>query len=147
MYVIENISPQYACNKCITITAGEKEPSPIPKSMAAASLIANIVISKYEHHLPLYRQSKILNGLGIDIPDNTLGNWVMQAGDGLLALDTALQNEIINAKYLQVDETLVKVLEPEKKAFMWVFLSPLVNHKLKGKKKLFQFWSNFISGY
>jgi hypothetical protein len=114
----------------VTITASKKEQSPIPKSMAGASLIADVIISKYEHHLPLYRQSKILNGLGIDIKDNTLGNWVMQAGDGLLELDNALQTEVIKSNYLQVDETPVKVLEPEKKAYMWVFLSPLANHKL-----------------
>lgn len=130
MYVVEHICPQYACKQCVTITAGKKDPSPVPKSMAGASLITDIVISKYEHHLPLYRQSKILNGLGIDIKDNTLGNWVMRAGEGLLVLDDALQTEIIKSNYLQVDETPVKVLEPEKKGYMWVFLSPLINHNL-----------------
>jgi transposase len=130
MYVVEHICPQYACSQCETITAGEKEQSPIPKSMAGASLISDVIISKYEHHLPLYRQSKILKGLGVDIPDNTLGHWVMQTGDGLSPIDAALQDEIIESKYLQVDETPVKLLEPEKTAFMWVFLNPLAEHKL-----------------
>ena len=130
MYVVEHICPQYACRKCETITAGEKEHSPIPKSMAGASLISDVIISKYEHHLPLYRQSKILNGLGVDIPDNTLGNWVMRAGEGLLELDNAYQTEMIQSNYLQVDETPVKVLEPEKKAYMWAFLCPLASYKL-----------------
>lgn len=130
LYVVEHICPQYSCSKCVTITAEKRTLSPIPKSMAGASLISDVIISKYEHHLPLYRQSKILKGLGVDIPDNTLGNWVMQAGSGLLDLDYALAKEIINSNYLQVDETPVKVLEPEKKAYMWAFLSPLANHKL-----------------
>ena len=41
--------------------------------MASANLIADVIIKKYDHHLPLYRQSKILERDGIDIPDNTLG--------------------------------------------------------------------------
>ena len=67
---------------------------------------------------------------GVDIPDNTLGNWVMRAGEGLLELDNAFATEIINSNYIQADETPVKVLDPEKKAYMWAFLSPLANHKL-----------------
>jgi transposase len=130
IYVVEHVRPQYACRHCVTMTAAEKCPSPIPKSMAGASLIADVVVSKYEHHLPLYRQSKIWQGLGLAIPDNTLGHWVMQSAEGLRVLDEALQNEILRARYLQVDETPVKVLEPEKQAYMWVFLSPLKEHSL-----------------
>lgn len=130
LYVIEHVRPQYACRSCVTVKSAEKELSPIPKGMAGASLIADTVISKYEHHLPLYRQSKILDGLGINIPDNTLGNWVMQSGEGLQILDRALQSEIIQANYLQVDETPVKLLTPEKQAYMWVFHCPLPERKL-----------------
>lgn len=130
LYVVEHIHPQYACRHCVTMTAAEKAVAPIPKSMAGASLITEIIISKYEHHLPLYRQSQIFCGLGSAIPDNTLGNWVMQAGEGLLKLEEALQQEIIQTSYLQVDETPVKLLAPEKQAYMWVFYSPLAPNKL-----------------
>jgi transposase len=104
--------------------------APIPKSMAGPGLITDVVIGKYEYHIPLYRQSKILKGLSINIPDNTLGNWVMQSGDGLRILDDAFLVEMNVAHYLQVDETPVKVLKPEKKAYMWIYLSPMPNHKL-----------------
>ena len=130
VYVVEHIHPQYGCRHCETVQSAEKEPSPIPKSMAGASLIGDVIISKYEHHLPLYRQSKILAGLNIDIPDNTLGKWVMQSGEALRPMDEALEAEILAASYLQVDETPVKLLEPEKKAFMWCYLSPLSGHRL-----------------
>ena len=41
-----------------------------------------------------------------------------------------MAEEIISASYLQVDETPVKVLQPEKKAYMWVYLSPLAERPL-----------------
>jgi transposase len=130
LYVVEHIHPQYACRHCVTMTAAEKPCAPIPKGMAGASLITDVIISKYEHHLPLYRQSQIYGGLGSIIPDNTLGHWVMQAGEGITCLDNALQTAIIQAAYLQVDETPVKVLIPERQAYMWVFHSPSRSHRL-----------------
>lgn len=130
LYVVEHVHPQYACRNCETMCSAKKAPSPITKSMAGASLITDVVVNKYEYHLPLYRQSKILKGLGSDIPDNTLGNWVMQAGKALQPMAEALQNDIKQARYLQVDETPVKVLEADKKGYMWCYLSPLPGQKL-----------------
>lgn len=48
-----------------------KPEAPLPKSMAGASLISEVIIKKYEHHLPWYRQSKIFLQQGMDIPANT----------------------------------------------------------------------------
>ena len=130
LYVVEHVHPHYTCRHCQTVTSAEKPLSPIPKGLAGASLITEVVIGKYDNYLPLYRQSQIWKSTGIDIPDNTLGNWVMQSGEGLRLLDEAMAEEIISASYLQVDETPVKVLQPEKKAYMWVYLSPLAERPL-----------------
>lgn len=130
LYVIEHVHPQYACRQCKTVVSAEKTLAPLPKCMAGPSLIADVVVSKYDHHLPLYRQSRIFKSLQLDLPDNTLGNWVMECGEALSPLDQALASEILHATYLQVDETPVKLLEPEKKAFMWCYLSPAPNHRL-----------------
>lgn len=129
-YVVEHIHPQYACRQCETIVSAEKDVAPIPKCMAGPSLLTDIIIHKYQYHLPLYRQSKLFQSSGLDIPDNTLGNWVMQVGEGLRCLDEAFCEEILCVNYLQVDETPVKVLKPEKKAYMWCYLSPLENQRL-----------------
>ena len=117
--VIEHIILKYVCKKCGVIKQGKKPESVIPKSMAAPSLITEVVIKKYQHHQPLYRQSKIFRQEGLDIPDNTLGNWVMKAGECLEPLGTALWKEIENTKTLQADETPVKVLSKDKKGYIW----------------------------
>lgn len=44
--------------------------APIPKSLAGGSLITKIIVNKYQYHLPLYRQSKMLASYNVLIPDN-----------------------------------------------------------------------------
>lgn len=121
--VIEHIRLKYTCRGCETIKAAPKPDSPIPKSMATASLLTEVIISKYEHHLPLYRRSKMFQQEGIDIPANTLGNWVMQSGEALLPLGNALWQQMNQIKVLQVDETPVKVLKKDTKGYMWCYHS------------------------
>lgn len=121
--VIEHINPKYTCRNCETIKAAKKPESPLPKSMAGASLISNVIVKKYDHHLPWYRQAKIFNQSGLDIPANTIGNWFMESGEVLSPLSEALWNEITETKVLQADETKVKVLADDIKGYMWGYHS------------------------
>lgn len=119
--VIEHVTLKYACKKCEMIKQSKKPEAPIQKCMAGTSLIVDVIIKKYDHHLPLYRQSKIFAQSKIDIPDNTLGNWVMGAADALYPLATAFWKQVVLTRYLQMDETTVKILEPDKKGYMWAY--------------------------
>ncbi len=101
-----------------------KPKAPIPKALAGGSLITEIILNKYQYHLPLYRQSKILASYNAMIPDSTLGQWVMQSGEGLMPVYEAFWVAVLEVSYLQVDETPVKVLKPEKKGYLWVYLAP-----------------------
>ena len=92
--VIEHITLKYCCRQCETIKSAKKPETAIQKCMATPGFIAEVIIKKYEQHLPLYRQSKIFEKLGADIPDNTLGNWVMRAAESLLPLRDASKNQI-----------------------------------------------------
>lgn len=119
--VIEYITPKYACGACETIKTAKKPEFPLQKSMATTNLIVDVVLKKYDEHLPLYRQSKILERDNINIPDNTLGNWVMGAADVLSPLEEALWQQVTLSQYLQADETRVKILKPDKTGYMWVY--------------------------
>lgn len=127
LYVIEHIRKKYACRKCDTVFMGEKPSSPIPKGLAGASLIKEVILNKYEYHVPLYRQSKIFSRKGIQIPDNVMSRWVMQVGKGLMPLYDSLWEAMTASHYLQSDESPVKVLKPEKKGYFWCYLSPTSN--------------------
>ena len=84
-------------------------------------------------HVPAHTRKKKTKGCLMDlaalprhiiIPDNTLGNWVMQVGDALMPLYEALWEELLSSRYLQVDETPIKVLNPNKKGYLWVYYAP-----------------------
>ena len=107
LYVVEHIRYKYACTACETVKMAEKPMSPIPKAMAGASLLTEIVIKKYQYHLPLYRQSKIYASYDMLIPDNTLGNWVMRLGGGLGYVGIGLgdgidSNKIVRFSYFHL---------------------------------------------
>lgn len=121
--VIEHVQMKYGCRHCEAVHIAAKPLLPIPKSIAGPSLLADIAVSKYSYHLPLYRQSKIMKQQGINIPDNTLANWMSEIGNGLRCVYEVLW-VILKERYLQVDETPVKVLEPNKKGYLWTYYAP-----------------------
>ena len=106
-----------------------KPQAPIPKAIAGAGLLTDVVLSKYQYHLPLYRQSKIMQSYGITLSDKTLANWVMKSGDALLKVYDAFWI-ILKNRYLQVDATPVKVLETNKKGYVWAYFAPNVGKGL-----------------
>ncbi len=127
--VIEHVKVKYSCKQCQTIKTGAKPEQPLGKCMATESLVTDVIIKKYDNHLPLYRQSKMLLQDGIDIPDNTLGNWVMHAADALSPIGEALWQQLDKTKMLQADETTVKILKPDKKGYLWGYHSYQPNNK------------------
>ena len=96
--------------------------------MASPSLVAHTIVNKYQHHLPLYRQEKIWQDLGIELPRNTVCGWIMAAFDVCKPLKEVLWQEIIKSGYIQADETPLQVMnEPGRsntqKSYMWVYQS------------------------
>lgn len=121
--VIEHRRAKYACRKCDTVKSVPKPQSLIPKCMAGNSLIIEVILGKFQRHIPYYRQSQILKSAKIDIPDTTLGSWVLNAFDALAPISDALWEQLCKTHVLQVDETPVKILSENKKGYMWVYHS------------------------
>ena len=103
---------------------------PIAKSNVGPGLLSHILLSKFEDHLPLYRQRKMFLREKIDIAESTLGDWVKQ---GLHLLEPLFENclkSIKKADYLMVDESPIPVLESAKpgathKGYYWVYYDPV----------------------
>lgn len=82
--VIVNVRKKYACKACEeTIKIASMPAQMIPKSIATPGSLSHIAISKYDDHLPLYRQEEILLRHGIDIARNTLGEWMIRSGEAV----------------------------------------------------------------
>jgi len=127
--MIEHVRLKYGCRPCESIVMAPKPPAPLPKAIAGASLLTDVALNKYQYHLPLYRQSKIMQSYGITLSDKTLANWVMASGDALLKIYEAMWI-ILKRRYLQVDETPVKVLKTNKKGYVWAYFAPNVGKGL-----------------
>jgi transposase len=124
--VIQHVRSKYACKGCEeTIKTAPLPPQPIPKSNASPGLLAHIAVAKYQDALPLYRQEKILQRIGVDIPRATLANWLIKLGVLIQPLINLLQDMLLAYDILGMDETPIQVLkEPGRKAtsksYLWV---------------------------
>lgn len=125
--VLRHVRIKYGCKACEeTVSVAKMPPQPIPRSMAGPGLLSHIIVSKYDDHLPLYRQSEIWQRSGIDLDRTTLGRWVMQCGTLLKPLVDLMKEDIVSGDYIQADETVVQVMkEPDRKnsskSYMWVY--------------------------
>jgi transposase len=101
----------------------------IPGSFASAGLIQAIVLSKYCDHLPLYRQEQIFKSrYGIELSRKTMSDWMFALAQQLARIYEALCAELRAQSYLQIDETVIRYLDPGNgqcgQGYLWVSLAP-----------------------
>src|SRR5580693_1821156 len=108
-------------------------PSPariIEKSLVSDRVIIDTVIAKYCDHLPLYRQSAMLEReTGLEISRATLDGWVITVGQLLIPLIAAIRMELLCGGYIQADETPVDVQTHDGRgknhqAYLWQYSRP-----------------------
>lgn len=98
---------------------------PIDKGLAGPSLLADILISKFQDALPLYRQKQRFKRHGLDIADSTLCDWVGPCAHQLKPLVTAMKADALTSKKLHVDDTPLPLLDrgKTKKGRLWIYLA------------------------
>jgi transposase len=74
--VIRTTRPKYACCSCATMAQAPAPDRVIAGGLATPALLAQVMVSKYCDHTPLYRQSQIFARHGVDLPRSTLAGWV-----------------------------------------------------------------------
>ena len=83
------------------------------RGVAAPGLLAQVLVSKYCDHLPLYRQEQIfLRRHQVHLPRQTLARWVALAADWLKPIYEQIRTGVMAGGYVQVHETPVNYLEP-----------------------------------
>jgi transposase len=100
---------------------------PFPRSNAGASLLAELLLDKYMHHLPFHRQISMFRQAGVSLPASTVNGWFSASSDLLRALYYRLRELVLASNYIQVDESTVPVIDNKKrravKAYLWVVRS------------------------
>lgn len=110
--VIREVRPKMSCGCCSRIVQEPASSRAIDRGVAGPGLLANVLVSKYASHLPLYRQAEIFSRLGVDLSRSTLADWVGGASRTLAPLVAAIRKYVLNAEKLHGDDTPVPVLAP-----------------------------------
>jgi len=122
--VIVTIRPRYACPKG---RAGVSQaPAPahlIEAGLPTEALIAQVIVSKYSEHLPLYRQAQVFARHGVPIDRSTLADWVGRAAFHLGPIVERMAELLKRSTKLFMDETTAPVLDPGrgkvKTGYLW----------------------------
>jgi transposase len=111
MKVIEVARLKKSCRCCEKMVQVSAPSRPIPGSMAGAGLLAYILVSKFDDHLPLYRLNEIFARMGADIPDSTMVDWCGRAMQVLQPLIERIETAIMSSDLLHADDTPIRVLD------------------------------------
>ncbi|EXS68073.1 IS66 family transposase [Sphingobium sp. Ant17] len=116
LQVIEVARPKKSCRCCEKMVQVPAPSRPIPGSMAGGSLLAYVLIAKFDDHLPLYRQNEIFARMGADIPRSTLADWCGRSMRILQPVIDRIEASVLGSDILHADDTPIRVLAPERRA-------------------------------
>ncbi len=125
------VRPVYACRAC-----KDQSPVQVPtptqlneKKICGLGLLAQVILTKYLDHGTLYRVQQELALHGVTIERTTLADWVAGAATILEPLYRLVRDDLMSGTYLQIDETPVRVMDPEvlgktATGWLWVYARP-----------------------
>ncbi len=125
------IRPKYAC-PCgeAGVNIAPMPPRLIPQSRLGLGLGVHIVLSRFDDHLSYYRlEQQFKERHGILIPRQQMVQWVEPIAELLRPVYDRMWHHMLLGRYLQVDETFVKVMDPEVKGkaaqgHLWFYAVP-----------------------
>jgi transposase len=105
--------PKYACRACEDVVVQAPAPARlIEGGLPTEATVAQLLVSKYADHLPLYRQAQIYARQGINLDRSTLADWVGRAAWHLRPVHERLLEKLKASPKLFADETVAPVLDP-----------------------------------
>lgn len=123
--VVRVCRPKYSCRSCGTIAQAPAPERPIAGGLATPAMLAQVLVSKYCDHTPLYRQAQIFARHGVELERSTLAGWVGGACWWFAALHDRLCEHMFASDHLFADDTPIAVLDPgrgrTKTGRLWVY--------------------------
>jgi len=127
VFVIEHQRVKYACRCCQgEVVIAAKPPPPIERGLPGPGLLAQIIVDKYQDHLPLYRSEARFERLGFTLSRSTMSDWMAAAAGLLTPLYLVLVQQVLASKVLHTDDTTVPVRDETQSSHrygrLWVYL-------------------------
>jgi len=110
--VVRNVRPKYSCRSCEKIVQASPPVSAVARGKASFATLAHVVVSKFDHHLPLYRQAEMMAAQGVDIDRSTLAGWTAQAAALLDPIVSRIRDKVLKDDKIHSADTPVPVLDP-----------------------------------
>jgi len=135
IYVIRHIRYKYApadelmldaSGESLGVIVAPKPATAIEKGIAGPGLLAQIAVSKYGDHLPLYRLERIFKRHGVDLARSSMCRWMQDLAVLCKPLLVSMKQQILCSHFIQSDDTPVKQQDHESRS---------------GKTKTCRFWS------
>ena len=133
IFVREIAQQTYACRCCERaacdpqIAAPAFPPEPVPRSGVGAGLLAQVIVSKYVDHLPLYRQESIFARHGWPVSRTRLCDLVGACATLLDPVYRAMIERLKKSFAIHADESPVTLLQPRRTAYAWLYLGDAAN--------------------
>lgn len=115
----------------------------VDRCLADTGMLAHVAVAKFDDHLPLYRQERMLLRQGVEASRKTMAGWLRGMAAGLSGLWELLAEQILASGVVMHDDTPVKMLDPgagkTKETRLWVAVSgagpPLVHFSFSLSRK------------
>jgi transposase len=125
------VRPKYAC-RCgeAGVVIAPLPARLIPQSKLGLGLAVHLLLARYDDHLAFYTLERIFRERhAVEIPRQQMVQWVEHIAGWLKPVYDAMWQEMKATGYVQIDETPVKVLDPEVKGkaaqdYLWFYAVP-----------------------
>lgn len=133
LIIREIVRPKYGrCGKscCQGVTIAPLPPRLVPQSKLGLGLAVYLLLSRFDDHLSYYNlERNFLERFGAVIPRQQMVQWVEKVAHLLQAIYWLIWEELKADDYLQIDESPVKVLDPELQGkaalgYLWFYSRP-----------------------
>ena len=96
---------KYACPRCEEggVVSAPAPARFLPKSQFGPELLAQLLVSKYDDHLPLHRQIKIFQRHGVALRESSVNDAVLGAAERLAPLVTRLKAHVLKGQRIFTD--------------------------------------------
>lgn len=127
LFVLEHLRHKYACPCCKmnVVTAGMPN-QPIEKGLPGPGLLAEVIISKYQDAMPLYRQERRFARLHYELSRKTLCDWVMHSASLLKPIVLAMKHDaLLPSPHIHTDDTTLPIQAVKKTHIgrLWVYVA------------------------
>ncbi len=131
MIVRQTVRPKYACRcGCGGVRVASLPPRLVPQSKLGLGLAVYLLLARFDDHVAYYTLERIFRERhDVVIPRQQMVQWVEQIAFLLQPLCNLMFERMKQGGYLQVDETPVKVMDPEVKGkcargYLWFYAVP-----------------------